>query len=542
MNLKTIFPKKDSPDAKVTFTNIERQLPLPFYIVADFECILEKYDTCLPNPEESNTSAINKHTVCGAAYTICCTDQRFFQEPRLFTREVNGKSITTQFLDSILQDVLELRQTLKYITPMKDLTLEQMAEFNTQNVKCHICNNTIPPHAVKVRDHNHLTGDYRGPAHQDCNLNYRIQPDSIQIPCFMHNLKNYDSHLLITAAEKRHGIIKVIPTTTEKYISFSIGDVCFKDSYAFLAASLDELTKTLTLNEFINTRRWLEFWAKQNTNVYDEDSSNPSISESYLSYSNTPIDVSNNNQDDVIVDDYEYCSNEKDNNLTDNDMEMHELNDNIDIEMHELYGDGDDNDNEQCIQMEDFDYRRNPYIVPSLTEEEQSYITEDLKLLTSKGVYPYEYMDSFERFNETVIPPIEAFTSTLHGGKKLSKADYAHALNVFSHFQMESLQDYHNLYLLQDVLMLADIIGTFRRVCLEAYGLDPLHYHTSPGLTWDAGLKYTDASLELITDEDMYLFIESGIRGGISMITQRYAKANHLKYQDEGYYDAALPN
>jgi hypothetical protein len=96
------------------------------------------------------------------------------------------------------------------------------------------------------------------------------------------------------------------------------------------------------------------------------------------------------------------------------------------------------------------------------------------------------------------------------------------------------MRDYHDLYLKTDVLLLADIMTEFRKVCKKAYGLDALHYYTSPGLAWDAMLKYTKIELKLISDPDMYQMIESGIRGGISSIMKRHAKANHknLKNHD----------
>ena len=120
--------------------------------------------------------------------------------------------------------------------------------------------------------------------------------------------------------------------------------------------------------------------------------------------------------------------------------------------------------------------------------------------------------------------------------------EYNHAKNVYKHFQMETLQDYHNLYLLQDIFLLDDILLAFREVCVKTYGLDPLHYHTAPSLTWDAGLKYSNITLELITDEEKFLFIEAGIRGGISMISHRYAKVNHPDLVDIGYYNPTEPN
>ena len=99
--------------------------------------------------------------------------------------------------------------------------------------------------------------------------------------------------------------------------------------------------------------------------------------------------------------------------------------------------------------------------------------------------------------------------------------------------------DYHNFYLASDVLLLADVFENFRKTCLEYYKLDPCHYFTSPGLSWDAMLKMTEIKLELMTDIDMFQFIEKGLRGGISYIANRYGKANN-KYMKE--YDEKAPS
>ena len=90
-------------------------------------------------------------------------------------------------------------------------------------------------------------------------MNLRIKAETIQIPCFFHNLKNFDGHLLIREVKSHHGEVKIIPSTTEKYISFSIGGVTFKDSYAFTQESLDSLTNILDPEQFVTTRRWLEY-------------------------------------------------------------------------------------------------------------------------------------------------------------------------------------------------------------------------------------------------------------------------------------------
>ena len=109
----------------------------------------------------------------------------------------------------------------------------------------------------------------------------------------------------------------------------------------------------------------------------------------------------------------------------------------------------------------------------------------------------------------------------------ISEEDYAHAQNVFKQFGCHFLGDYHDLYVKLDVLLLADVFENFREICLNYHKLNPAHFYTAPGLSWAACLKMTKVELELLTDVDMHLFIEEGIRGGISVICNRYSKANN---------------
>ncbi|KAG1665131.1 hypothetical protein GQR58_019518 [Nymphon striatum] len=157
-------------------------------------------------------------------------------------------------------------------------------------------------------------------------------------------------------------------------------------------------------------------------------------------------------------------------------------------------------------------------------------------VLLRKGVYPYDYMDSLAKLDDTSLPPKNAFYSKLNDSN-ISDDDYKHAQSVWNIFKMKSMRDYHDIYLKTDVLHLADVFENFRDVCLQNYILDPAWYYTAPGLAWDAALKITGVELELLSDPDMLLFIEKGIRGGISMISHRYGKANN-KYMD---YDKDKP-
>ena len=143
-----------------------------------------------------------------------------------------------------------------------------------------------------------------------------------------------------------------------------------------------------------------------------------------------------------------------------------------------------------------------------------------VELLTRKGVYPYDYVSSIERFSETQLPPKSEFYSRLNDD--ISDADYQHALNVWNTFQCQTIRDYNDLYLKSDVLLLADVFESFRKICFRHYNLDPAHYYTSPGLAWDACLKTTGQELQLLHDYDMLMMFERGIRGGITHISRRY--------------------
>ena len=144
-------------------------------------------------------------------------------------------------------------------------------------------------------------------------------------------------------------------------------------------------------------------------------------------------------------------------------------------------------------------------------------------MLLRKGVYPYEYMDSWEKFDETTLPPKEAFYSNLNL-EDISDEDYAHAQKVWDVFEIKKLGKYHDFYVQSDTLLLEDVFENFRNKCLEIYELGPGCFVSVPGLAWQACLKKTEVKLELLTDYHMILMIEKGIRGGICQATNRYAK------------------
>ena len=413
----------------IQFRNLQFTEPTLFRVYADFECILMKVD----EKRGERTERVQKHIPCGYAWSLISNHPDV--EPRVRysskpegdfimdegeeeeAEEEKGKEVISQFIESLTALEEELVPYLKANKPMQ-LSQQQWGQHKKADT-CYICNDLFTEEDHKVRDHDHATGEYRGAAHRSCNLKKRRK---IVIPIFIHNLRDYDAHLIMRgihqyAEEKK---INVIPNNLERYVSFSLGSLRFLDSFQFMASSLGTLAANL------------------------EDY--PHLEELFPG----------------------------------------------------VWGDFDEG---------------------------------GLKLLSRKGVYPYSYMDTFSKFQETSLPSKEAFFSDLTG-EAISNEEYAHAQRVWDTFRCQSMQDYHDLYLLTDTLLLADIFEQFRKTCLETYNLDPAHYYTAPGLAWDAALKYTNVQLETLTDIDQHLFIERGMRGGISMITHRHAQANSPLLQD----------
>ena len=182
-------------------------------------------------------------------------------------------------------------------------------------------------------------------------------------------------------------------------------------------------------------------------------------------------------------------------------------------------------------------------LVSNLQKDDLKYTSKSFKgkmldLLSKKGVYPYDYMDSFEKFNEKKLPTKDQFYSILND-QHITDDEYNHAKEVWDTFYIKTMGEYHDHYLVSDVLLLTDVFENFRKTCMQYYKLDPCHYFTSPGLSWDAMLKMTNIKLELMTDIDMFQFIEKGMHGGVSYIANRYGSANN-KYMKE--YNEKAPS
>ena len=163
----------------------------------------------------------------------------------------------------------------------------------------------------------------------------------------------------------------------------------------------------------------------------------------------------------------------------------------------------------------------------------------DLDLLTEKGVYPYDYMNSFDKFNESQLPSIEDFYSQLYE-EGITDTQHTRAKVIWDNFNIKNLGEYHDLYLMTDVYLLSDVFENFRDMCLNYYGLDPAHYITLPNYSWSAFLSLTGVRLQQVHNKDMYEMIEKGLRGGMTQCAHKKVEANN-KYMNE-QYDKSKPS
>lgn len=427
----------DEEHAKMSFDKFKSLLPSPYFIVADFEAILEPVMDINTNEMktkdgiiiDSKTIKETRHTVCSYGFKVVCT---FDSTQSIEYQHFTGQDADKKFIEHIRRVTYSIydKVTSRNI-PMK-LTEDDKNSFKKADC-CWICRQDFTEDNTKVKDHDHMTGTYRGAAHNKCNIN--LNYERWKVPVIFHNFKGYDSNFIVQAMNEKITNISIIPLNTEKFMTVSFLKLQFIDSLNFLNESLDTLVENLKKSNGVDSFK-------------------------------------------VLQQEYKHCT------------------------------------------------------------------KEQIALLLRKGVYPYEYMDSFDRFNETSLPPKEKFYSTLKL-QEISDKDYDHALNVWKSFNMKTMRDYHDLYLKLDVILLADVWCNFRSICLNNDGLEPSTFVSLPSYSLNNLLRRKQIQnpsfkIELFNKEqsDMYMFSESGIRGGISTITNRYAQANNKYMKD---YDSSKP-
>ena len=399
---KTSFPSDD--EKMLEFKNYANGLKIPFIIVADWETFPKAIHTVHPPKNNSFTSNVNYHEPASFCYIIVSTDPRYYRKPVIY----RGPNAVKIFIKQLKKEAKWIEDILSKIEPVH-INTEFYRKLMEQN-NCHICGSSLT-HQTKYLDHDHVTGEARGYSCNICNLNFKFKNF---IPVIFHNLSSFDGHLILNGLEDLKDNVSCVPTSMEKYLSFTIKNLKFIDSYKFLPSSLETLVLNLKdkgLDQFRITQYW------------------------------TPIDT--------------------------------------------------------------------------------------LELMTRKQIYPYNYLDRFEKFHETALPSKDKFFNDLTQ-KHISDDEYKHAQLVWERFNLKTLGDFHDIYLTYDVILLADVISYFRKLSLFYYKLDPMHYISLPGLSWDSCLRFTKIKLELITDVNQYNFLESGIKGGISVVSNRFSVANNI--------------
>ena len=409
------------------FKSFRETVKIPFVIYADLESILEKLTVAqqhtsdmldldmTASKKQEKTEKLQKHVACSYGYkVVCCYDESISKPFKMY----RGLDSVNKFFTDIFEEEKEILEKLKQFqkTPI-NLSIEEKVHHKNATT-CYVCECNFSNENPKVREHCHVTGNYRGASCNKCNLGMKLTKT---IPVIFHNLKGYDSHLLLPELGKFNKKISIIPNNMQTYMSFSVGN---KTSY------FDKKSGKQVEREYMNLRFIDSFGFMAS------------------SLSQLVVDLKEGGLDKFKNVSKEFGS---------------------DVELTEL--------------------------------------------MTRKGIYPYSFMDSFDKFDTDPLTLTKSdFRSDLTG-KDISDGDYEFYKAICEKFAIKTLGEYHDLYLKSDVLLLADVFENFRETCFQYYKLDPAHYYSAPGLSWNACLKMTGIELELISDVDMYLMLEKGLRG-----------------------------
>ena len=223
-------------------------MPIPFKIYADFERILRpSLLKGVKSNDKNNVSYTEKyqdHIPCGFAYNFFCVDNKFSKDV-IFYR---GRNAAYKFIEAILEEHDYCKKVIKkHFTKNLVMSAEEEEKFQLSN-SCWICNKLFDVGDEKVREHCRITGKYRGRAHFSCNVNLKLRK---KVPVLFHNLRAYDSHLIIREMGKFDVKISVIPNGLEKYMTFTVNkNLVFIDSNQFMNSGLDSLVKTLSNDDF----------------------------------------------------------------------------------------------------------------------------------------------------------------------------------------------------------------------------------------------------------------------------------------------------
>jgi len=418
---KPVLPLLPKEGDTLEFNSWRKTERLPFVVYADFEALLLKSTEKYGN----NTEVMHKHHPMSYGYLVVAAEGvpvELFEQfgipraPVIFRGSATEDDVAKRFVRDVLNVAERICNLYKSVN-VPIIMSDEDCRLHADKVLCDLCKTRFTKRNCKVAHHDHLSGRFLKTLCNTCNLKLKTPKF---VPCFFHNLSNYDAHFIVENMPIDNKAISVIASSEEKFITFTkyinnSFSVRFIDTCRFMASSLAHLAENLTTANFEKFR-----------------------------------------------------------------------------------------------------------------EVSKVFSAEEMSLATRKGVYPYEYTDSWDKLRETSLPPKINFYSAL-SESHISEADYEHATRVWNHFGCSSLGAYSDLYLKIDVLISADVFENFRDICMSTYHLDPAHYFTAPGFSFDCMLKYTSVKLELLTDFDQILFLESGMRGGLVQASKRYAKANNAK-------------
>ena len=321
-NNETVAVKMPEPNTMLYFKNYYKQLPIPFVVYADFECFTKPMNTCSPNPKESYNYNYQKHEPSGFCFYVKgIVDKKI--KPIIYTKTKEDEDIAKVFVEKLTEVTKGIYNDFYCKPKPLRLTQDEQESFEKEEF-CHICKRILLKD--KVRDHCHFTGQYRGAAHNKCNL---MCKKPRVLPVIFHNLQGYDAHLFIKQLACLEGNLNCIPSTEEKYISFSknikVGEykdytgnifpinfeIRFLDSFKFLQTSLANLVSNLQPDDFHNTKQVF----KKNVNLltrkgvypYDYVSSLEKLTETQL----PPKEefYSKLNDEDITDDDYQHAIN-----------------------------------------------------------------------------------------------------------------------------------------------------------------------------------------------------------------------------------------
>ena len=459
------FAKIELPNSENNFKKYKpgaKSLKMNTVIYADFESILVPYSTC--DKENETNKIINKHVPCG--YSINVVNSHNNTCNQTYYRGYNAVSTFCKEIRAIAYKKISFCKR-----QMIELTLREQKEYEDAKY-CHICKKVL---AIK-RNIEKYAITITTPANIVVpHIQYAIcviLHKKIYPCCF------YDFNLIITELAKEFkSELQCIPVNTNKYMSFSIP--IKKKVYP---NSKNTKKKLLTYNlKFIDSVRHMnESLSKLVDNLSEinkckcDDESLKNIKVTYGMFNNKKIVRTR-------------CK--------------------------------------TCKLRED-------QLSSALTSKFPSTFklcrknVEKFLLLIRKGVYPYEYMDNTEKFNEKGLPTIDKFYSKL-AANGISTDDYKHAKKVWDLFKISDLGEYHDLYVCADAAQLSDVFESFRSLCLKEYDLDPTYFVSTPSLTFEAMLKLTRGKIELFTDVDMVLMTEKAIGGGLTQVIRKDAIANN---------------